>query len=250
MKQTEAIHGALKKALKTRGRTYADAAGALGLSEASVKRLFSQNALSLSRLETICDWLGIDVDEVVRLSREQKPLVTQLTAQQEVQLLKDKGTLLVAYLLLNHWEVTDILTTFRFTQAELNRHMFALQRLGMLEVLPFDRVRLLTARNFSWRGNGPIQKFFKENILAEFLDSRFDQNGEAMHFVSGMLTRKSIHHLQDLMSNLIREFDRLVEADLGIPVAERFGTSLFTGMRPWEYSEFTELRRSLALKEF
>ena len=47
MKQTQAIHEALKRLMRARGKTYAEAAKVLQLSEASIKRLFSRTELSL-----------------------------------------------------------------------------------------------------------------------------------------------------------------------------------------------------------
>ena len=54
MRQTLAIHAALKRLLKARGRTYAEAATVLELSEASVKRLFARGELALDRIERLC----------------------------------------------------------------------------------------------------------------------------------------------------------------------------------------------------
>src|SRR5688572_12098539 len=103
MQQTEAIHTALKRLMRSRGRTYAEAAAVLELSEASVKRLLSRSELSLERLERLCDWLGVEIADVVTLSAEVTPLVTQLDARQEEELLSDRALLLVAYLTLNRW---------------------------------------------------------------------------------------------------------------------------------------------------
>lgn len=243
MTQTRSIHTALKRLLRARGFTYGDAARVLGLSEASIKRLFSRNALSLRRLETLCDWLQVDVHELVVLSREQEPLATQLSESQEVELLQDTGLLLLAYLLLNHWTPPEILDTYGFSRAELTRRMFRLEKLGLVEVLPFDRVRLKTARNFSWRRDGPVQRFFTERVLSEFLASPFDGADEAMEFVGGMLSARSIALLQGRVRDLAREFDRLVNDDLHLPVSERRGVSLFSALRPWEFSDFNRFRR-------
>jgi DNA-binding Xre family transcriptional regulator len=250
MNQTHSIHTALKKLMRSRGRTYADAAVVLHLSEASIKRLFSQNALSLARLESLCNWLHVDIQELVRMSREQEPLTTQLSEEQEAELLKDTGLLLLAYLLLNNWSQQEILETFSFTQPELTRRMFRLQKLGLVEVFPFDRVRLKTARNFSWRKDGPVQRFFADRVLAEFLSSSFEEPGEAMEFVSGMLSRESIMHMQSRIGELARELDGLVESDLGLPAGERLGTSLCVAIRPWEFSGFTNFRRPDRTKVF
>ena len=77
--QTAAIHQALKRLLRQQGRTYAEAAAVLGLSEASVKRLFSRHGLSLQRLERLCDWLRVDIADLVALSTQQSAPVTRLT---------------------------------------------------------------------------------------------------------------------------------------------------------------------------
>jgi DNA-binding Xre family transcriptional regulator len=244
MNQTQAIHGALKRLIKNRGRTYADAAQVLELSEASVKRLFSRNELSLDRLERLCDWLNVDIADVVALSQEQQPLVTALSPQQERDLLADPSLLLVAFLLLNHWSEADILATFDFTRSDLLKRLGKLSKLGLIELMPFDRIKLRAARNFAWRKDGPIQRFFAERVLGEFLRSRFEGPGERMHFVGGMLSRASVLKLHASMQALARELDDLVTQDRSLPVAERYGVSLLLALRPWEFSEFTRLRRA------
>ena len=53
-----AIVDALKRMLKGRGITYANVAAGLGLSEASVKRMFSRRDFTLQRLEDVCRVAG------------------------------------------------------------------------------------------------------------------------------------------------------------------------------------------------
>ena len=250
MNQTQLLHHALKKLMRSRGRTYADAAVVLNLSEASIKRLFSKHALSLSRLEALCDWLHVDIQELVRMSRDQEPLATQLSEKQEQELLADGRLLLLSHLLLNNWSVDEILEIYNLSRPELTRSMFRLQEIGLVEVLPFDRVRLKTARNFTWRKDGPVQRFFADRVLSEFLASEFEEAGEKMEFVSGMLSRKSILHLQDRIAELAREMDSLVETDLGLPAEDRLGSSLCVAFRPWEFSGFARHRRGQRTKKF
>jgi DNA-binding Xre family transcriptional regulator len=250
MRQTRAIHTALKRLIRSRGKTYADAARVLELSEASIKRLFSRGELSLDRLEQLCDWLGVDISDVVSLSEDAQPLVTQLDPKQERDLLQDPALLLVTFLTLNRWSEKDILEVFRFKKPELSQKLLRLERLGLIEVLPFERIKVRAARNFAWRKDGPIQRFFSERVLPEFLATRFDQPGEHMQFVGGMLSRASIIKLHEAMNTLARQLDELVAKDLGLPTSERHGVSLFMGLRPWEFTEFTKLRRGPREKFF
>lgn len=243
MKQTVAIHDALKRVMRSSGRTYAEAARVLKLSEASVKRLLSRSELSLERLEILCDWLDVEVSDVVALSVEATPLVTELDPLQEEELLRDSGLLLMAFLTLNRWSEAEILEIFKFSKAELRQKLRRLQGLGLIEFLPSGRIKLRAARNFAWRKDGPIQKYFAERVLPEFLKTRFDAPGELMQFVGGMLSRASILKMHELMAALARQLDDLVQQDLGLPMQERYGVSLFMGLRPWEFSEFTTFRR-------
>jgi hypothetical protein len=109
--------------------------------------------------------------------------------------------------------------------------------------MPSGRIKMRAARNFTWRKDGPIQKFFAARVLPEFLATRFDAPGEQMHFVGGMMSRSSVLKVHELMAMLARELDALVKQDLHLPVRERYGVSLFMGVRPWEFSEFTRMRR-------
>lgn len=243
MKQSEAIHAALKKLMRSRGRTYAQAARVLDLSEASVKRLLSRSELSLDRLELLCDWLGVEIADVVGLSAEATPLLTQLDARQEEELLRDPALLLMAFLTLNRWTEAEILEIFNFKKADLTQKLRRLERLGLIELMPFERIKVRAARNFAWRKDGPIQKYFAERVLPEFLATHFTEPGEQMRFVGGMLSRASIAKMHELIDALARQLDELVSRDLDLPTAQRYGVSMFVGLRPWEFSEFTRLRR-------
>ena len=86
MAQTREIIGTLKKALKAQGKTYADVAVALGLTEASVKRLFAQQSFSLARLDQVCHLLDIEISDLVQLMNEQQQRLQQLTVEQEMEL--------------------------------------------------------------------------------------------------------------------------------------------------------------------
>ncbi|HKE94629.1 MAG TPA: helix-turn-helix transcriptional regulator [Povalibacter sp.] len=250
MKQTQAIHFALKRLLRSRGRTYAQAAKILKLSEASVKRLLSRSELSLDRLESLCDWLGVDIGDLVAMSADATPLLTELDERQEQELLHDPALLLMAFLTLNRWSESEILQIFNFRKVDVTQRLRRLERLGLVELMPFDRVRIRAARNFAWRKDGPIQKYFAERVLPEFLATRFDQPGEQMQFVGGMMSRASILKMHELMEALARQLDDLVAQDLSLPVEQRYGVSLFMGLRPWEFSEFTRLRRGPREKFF
>ena len=229
--------------MRSKGKTYMDAAGVLDLSEASVKRLFSNAGLSLNRLETLCNWLGIDIKEVVLESERHQPLVTQLTLEQEKELTSDYRLLLVTYLVLNNWKEHEIKETFDYTDAQLTKHFIKLEKLGLIELLPFNRIRLLTARNFKWSEHGPVQKFFNQEILTEFMKTKFTKSGEKLHFVGGMLSQRAIIKMHDKIDELARYFDLLISDDLNLPASKRYGVAMILGFRPWEFAKLLGVKR-------
>ena len=106
--QTAALVEALKKLLKSRGITYRALAASLGLSEPSIKRLFSERTFTLQRLEKMCAVLEVDFFELAKLARGAAASVDEMTLEQEKALAGDSKLLGVFYLLFNDWQPADI----------------------------------------------------------------------------------------------------------------------------------------------
>jgi transcriptional regulator with XRE-family HTH domain len=246
MAQVSLLVTELKRCLKSQGITYAALGRQLNLSESSVKRLFARQSFSLKRLEQICNLVGLEIADLVGLMNERREFLTELTPEQEEALLADSKLLLTMYLLLNGWTLPEITSTFTIDEAEVERLLIRLHRARIIELLPFNRVKLLTARNFTWRKNGPVQKFFAREVQREFLDSTFAGPGEHWRFVAGLLSRASLAQLQQSLDRVAREFDELVRRDAVLPLGEKRSSSAVLALRPWEFSVFTALRRKPA----
>src|SRR5213596_1556989 len=91
----------------------------LGLSESSVKRVFSQENLSLDRLEQICALMDLEIADLFDLTRAAEKRITELTEEQEQVLVSDPKVLLIAILAINHWTAAVMLEKFRFSESEL-----------------------------------------------------------------------------------------------------------------------------------
>jgi hypothetical protein len=122
--------------------------------------------------------------------------------------------------------------------------------MGVIELLPGNRVKLRISRDFHWRPNGPIQRFFETRVQSEFLNARFDGPGELRLFQSGMLSRRSHEEMLQRMERLVSEFNRLHREDEALPLDQRFGVSLVLATRPWEVSVFDQLRREPNTKRY
>ena len=243
MAESSRIHEELKRCLRQAGVTYADVGRHLGLSEASVKRLFSQQAFSLRRLESVCELIGIGIVDLVERLESRRQYLTALTLEQERALVADPRLLLMTYMILNGADVDEVCRDYAISHTEAQRLLVSLDRLRIIELRPFNTIRLLTARNFTWRADGPVQRLFTEHVQREFLDSTFAGSDEALRFVAGSLSDASRAQLLRGIDRLAREFDELVRRDAALPRTERTGCSAVLAMRPWELSLFAALRR-------
>lgn len=248
MAQAAFLIDELKRFLKAEGITYSTLAARIGLSESSVKRMFAQSRFSLRRLEQICNAAGIEISDLVDMLNERREYLTELTLEQEQALVAEPKLLLLTYLLINDWPLTAITEQFAIERAELDRLLIRLHRAKIIELLPLNRVRLLTARNFAWRADGPVQKLLARQVKLEFLDSPFTGGGEQFRFVGGMLSDAGLRQMHHAIDRLAREFDELVRRDAALPLAERRGCGAVFAIRPWEYSVFAQLRRPNATR--
>ena len=243
MAQRAALVRALKDALKARGLTYAQLAKRVGLSEASVKRIFARESFTLDRLDAICNAIGIEISDLARAVAHEAATPSQLTWEQEKELVADTKLFLVAVHALNHWTLDEIVATYALTKAECIRLLVRLDRLGVLDLMPNNRIRVRVARNFAWLPDGPIQQYFRARLQNDFFRSRFDQSGELMVLVSGMLSRASNAVVQNHIRRLREEFSELHNHDLELPLDERFGSSLLVAIRPWLPESFQRLQK-------
>src|SRR6056300_187543 len=104
----EDITDALKRELKAQGLTYSQLARQLSLSEAAIKRAFSQSNFTLKRLDEICRVLNLDYEALIESSNAQTTKITMLSKEQEQFLVSDYRLLLVAICVQNGWTLEDI----------------------------------------------------------------------------------------------------------------------------------------------
>ncbi|MBT8050866.1 MAG: helix-turn-helix transcriptional regulator [Xanthomonadales bacterium] len=243
MGQTRELVATLKAALKAQGKTYADVARALDLTEASVKRIFSQQNFSLHRLDRVCQMLGMDISDLVQLMNERRQQLQQLTWEQEEELTADVTLMLVAVCVLNRWTLDEILDYYRISEHECIRHLARLDRLKLIELLPKNRIRLLVAPNFSWIDDGPIQHFFQKKIGQEFFHTRFNRDDECLVVLNGMLSSQSNGEMQRKLRRLASEFDSLNNDDAALDLDQRQGATLVLALRDWRYGLFRPIIR-------
>jgi len=233
---------ALKEGVHARGMTYAALARELGLSEASVKRMFSRGTFTLARIEKILTVLDLDLQEVARMSRGANG-AAELTHEQETSLARDERLMSVFWLVLNDWRFDEILEAFAISRPELTGALARLDRLKLIELGTHERARLRVPRDFRWRAGGPVKKAYGKRAMGEFLDGRFDAPLEFLRFEARVLSPESAAVLKRRLEKVISEFSQFADVDGAVPTGRRVGIALLAACRPWEFSVLNALKR-------
>ena len=245
MPQTTQLVSALKRSLKQHGKTYRDVATHLALSEASVKRLFSEKNFTLQRLDEICALLEIELSDLVQQMREaDSSVLSTLSIEQEREIAGDLLLLLITVCVLQRWSMQEILEHYQIKESECIAKLGRLDQLKLIDLLPNNRIKLRIAPNFTWQKNGPIQAFFKRHIEAEFFHSHFQHSNEKLVVLNGMLSNNAHQLFQRKMEHLAHAFEQLNDEDARLSISERHGATLVIATRRWDYGLFKPFRRA------
>jgi DNA-binding Xre family transcriptional regulator len=243
MSDTSALVDALKQELKAAQVTYAELARRIGMSESSVKRMFSQREMTLSRVDDICRAIRIDFADLARAVADRQVLVQELTLEQERAIVRDRVLLLVGICCLSQWTFEQIVATYRLSEPECIHALTRLDRLGVLELRPLNRYRMKLAKTFRWRPDGPIMQFFRQHVLPDYFTGRFARHDETLLLVHGSIGHDAALALRERITRLAHDFAQQQLADQRLPASEREGYTMILAMREWEFAAFTDLRR-------
>jgi transcriptional regulator with XRE-family HTH domain len=243
MSECAQIIAVLKRSLKARGTTYRDLARTVGLSEASIKRIFAAESFSLTRLEQICTALGLSIVEVARMAAQQTPGSQQLTIEQEETLASDSRLLACFHLLINGHEPTAIARELDLSERDLRRLLVKLDAARLIELQPKLKVRLRTSNVISWRSNRPVRRLYEQQVKQEFLQADFTGRHESISFASAELSDASAKILARKAEMLARDFAEFAALDAGLPDKEKRSMGLLLALRPWVFSMYDGLRK-------
>lgn len=243
MSSPELLLRVLRSEMRAADLTYKALGARLGLSESSIKRMFSQGDMSLSRLAQVCEAIGVALEDVLRQAADAVPRADRLTLDQERALVADPQLLMVAVCCLGHWSYEQIVETYQISEAECVSCLARLDRLGLIELKPLNRYRLHVSRTFRWQPDGPVQQLMRQHVVPDYFAGRFDGPGETLLLVHGRLSEASAQVMEQRIQQLAAELARLHQEDQRRPPEQRDGYTLLLGLRSWEFAQFTAMRR-------
>jgi DNA-binding Xre family transcriptional regulator len=244
MATTQSLIALLKAELRAAGITYAQLGAELGLAESSVKRMLSRGEMPLSRLDEICRVLKLDLADLGRKLADAEPLQRELTLEQERAVVADRKLLLMAISCLSLWSAEQVLATYRLSEAEVVKALAQLDRIGVIELRPFNRYRLKVAKTFRWRPHGPVMQYFRESVVNDYFGGGFDGESELLTLVHGQIGRSQAVHFGERLQRVAQDFAQQHLSDQRLPESEKEAYTLVIGFRSWLLEAFRDLKRS------
>jgi hypothetical protein len=155
----------------------------------------------------------------------------------------DPKLLLMAICCLSQWSFEQIVATYAYSEAEGVATLAKLDRLGIIELRPLNRYRLLVSKTFRWRPNGPVMDYFREHVAADYFDAAFDGEGEMLMLVHGQIGRSLANAFNERLARVAQDFAQQHLADQKLPADQKRPYTLLIGMRSWLFEAFRDLRR-------
>ena len=243
MGQISQVNQTLKQLLRQQQITYKDVAAKLNMSEANIKRVFSTQSFTLERLEQICDILNMSMADLFALTQKQVQQISQLTVDQEQELLADPKLLLVAVCVRDAWKFDEIITYYDIDKLECIRLLAKLDKLKIIDLLPNNHFKSLIAQDFRWIPGGPLERFMEQEVLVKFMAPKQNEKWFFRFYLRGRYSQTSIDIIQRKLNQLTKEAAALNLEDSDLPLNKRQHIGLLMAMRPWEPSLFEDMRR-------
>lgn len=244
---TQDLIAALKAELKSAQVTYADLADALGMSESSIKRMFAKADMPLSRIDDVLRVLKMDFADLARQVAEAQPLRHELTLEQERAVVADRKLLLMAICVLSQWSAEQIVASYQINEAECEVYLRLLDRLGVIELRDDSRnsrrYRPKLAKTFRWRPDGPVMRFFREQVIDDYFAGGFDGPGETLMLVHGQVAPAAARGFVERLQRIGQDLAQQHLADQRLDEGERQPVTLLVGMRAWWFAALRDLKR-------
>jgi DNA-binding Xre family transcriptional regulator len=224
---------ALKKELKKRSVTYAVLAQKVGLTEAAIKRAFAAQNFSLRRLDQFCDAIEIDLSDLLSMATDHSTESRYFDLATEAQLALKPQLLLAFYLILLGHVPKDLQKHLGCDKLQIFKIGRELEKLGLVQVMPGDRIKPRVKKSIRWNINGPLAQKFGIHLKEEFFNSSFTAADEHQDFLTGSLALSSYKIIKRKQVELFKLFDELSDLDSKLKDDLLKGYWIYSGIRPW-----------------
>lgn len=214
MEDVDRLLVALKRVLRQKGIRQAHIATILDVSEVTVRRYLSGQGISLQILGRLCQIADIRIIDLAEMAYNgEDGLIHRLSPSQEQGLAENVVCAFVFYMLRYGWSPDEVKIECGLSEAELIGHLVQLDRLGLIRLMPNNKVRILTVKYPDWHQGGPVRRTFDRT--ARKLFETMDYNGprSIWEMETVKLSPASVIQLDLLMKDFVASVRALATDD-------------------------------------
>lgn len=199
--QVSRILEMLKALLRARGLRYADVARELDVGERTVKRYLAGHGMTIEILERFGGLVDLSLSDLTRLAEQEiDPRPASLTDEQERGLADNLFHAFVFRMLRYGWHPDDIRKEFGLSEPEFVQCLALLDRLRLIDLLPGNRVKLLTRRVIEWHPDGPVRKAFDKVVKQGFAQMDYSQSSALWELKTIKISKADVSRLQAIVA--------------------------------------------------
>jgi transcriptional regulator with XRE-family HTH domain len=239
--QHDVMMEVLRDLFRQHGLRFSDVAQRLRVTERTVTRWFSADSLETSILQQMCELVGIDFFALCELaSRRVESRPSRHTIQQEQALANSP---LLTYLfaqICKGWTAQELRDDIDVPEPVLIDHLIQLDKIGLIDLLAGNQIRLKTSKEMILNPNGPYARNLNRWLSEVFKNPNVDEENSAWVCDFMKLTPGSRDQLQRKLRALMQEAYALSDSDRSPNAASRDWYSVVLVVRPQDIRPFNE----------
>lgn len=232
---------ALKQILKVQGLHYEDLAELLGVSEATVKRLFQDQDCKLSRLMEVCEALSVRFQDLLEFASKGPVESTVLSLETEKALLAKPGLVSFFMLLVSDIDQAIIEQHNNLKPTDTYLYLRELEELGLIRIGRNQGVHFLVQRPIKWRLDGPLHSVLVK-VNQQFIRDTLSEHGELgypFHTASRLFSEHSIKQLNEEVDQLYQRFQQQAALDqMFYPTEQLSPYKMVSTLAPFELTRY------------
>jgi DNA-binding Xre family transcriptional regulator len=253
------IIDALKVAMKSRAITYKQVADKVGVSEKTIKRLFRDKDCSISRLNEICNAIGLSVYDLLDFAKRHTEPRAKLSSDQEAFLQQHRLHFYFLFFLTVGYTPEQIQSKYNLSDISIFKYLRDLDRLSFLELGENNSYRLLIEGKILMQLHGPLHEIIKDmhkTFLTHMLDGN---NNRASGFDSSFryMTHENMHEMVRELEGITQKYRKIAHQDEAVMSREQLIPVKWTTMVShyevcgiWPLAEHPEVHEKNNIKAF
>lgn len=154
----------IKQALKSKSINYKELAFMIGMSESGVKKIFTSNDCSFSKLYTICDAIGLNLADIINESKKEFIIESKFTHEVENFFSSNLDYFYYFWkIIAERLPPEEVKKSLNLDETQNFRYLKKLDDFNLIELHENNRIKIPKMKINRWVGSGPLtHKIHKE----------------------------------------------------------------------------------------